>query len=193
MLIDIQEIGVDALSQYAQIPIAFRVESVLRVCLVEGGIGGMRLCEERLARPYVKDYDAHGGGPEREFTRFDVSNWCFLLARERTRPVAGAAVALNTPGAGMLGSRQDLAVLWDIRVHPDLRGHGIGTRVFRRATAWSREQGCRQLKMETQNVNVRACRFYAKQGCQLGEINRYAYVGHPEVEHEVMLVWYLGL
>ena len=50
-----------------------------------------------------------------------------------------------------------------------------------------------QVKIETQNVNVPACRFYSKQGCHLGEYNRYAYVGRPEVAREVMLVWYLNI
>jgi hypothetical protein len=42
-------------------------------------------------------------------------------------------------------------------------------------------------KSETQNNNVSACRFYAKQGCVLGGINRYAYPDHPD---EAQLLWY---
>ena len=102
-------------------------------------------------------------------------------------------MAFNTPGVHMLKGRKDLAVLWDIRVHPDFQRNGIGTKLFNYAAKWSREKGCRQLKIETQNVNVPACRFYAKQGCRLGVINRYAYAGHPKVGHEVMFIWYLEL
>jgi hypothetical protein len=58
---------------------------------------------------------------------------------------------------------------------------------------WSRERKCTHLKIETQNVNVPACRFYAKQGCRLGAIDRYGYAGHPQVGHETMLIWYLDL
>ncbi len=36
-------------------------------------------------------------------------------------------------------------------------------------------------------INVPACRFYAKQGCVLGAIDRYAYPDHPD---EVQLLWY---
>ena len=92
----------------------------------------------------------------------------------------------------MLAGRDDIAVLWDIRVHPDHRRSGIGTALFAEVVKWSRQKSCKYLKIETQNINVPACRFYAKQGCRLGEINRFAYI-EPRVAHEVMLVWYLNL
>jgi len=92
----------------------------------------------------------------------------------------------------MLEGRTDLAVLWDIRVSPDRRGKGIGTQLFRRAADWARERGCGELKVETQNINVRACRFYAGQGCRLGAIHRHAY-REEHVAHETMLLWYLDL
>ena len=41
--------------------------------------------------------------------------------------------------------------------------------------------------VETQNVNVRACRFYARQGFALGAVNRDAY---PDLPDEVLLLWY---
>jgi ribosomal protein S18 acetylase RimI-like enzyme len=85
-----------------------------------------------------------------------------------------------------------LLVLWDIRVHPDHRRSGIGTALFTEAVKWSRKRKCRYLKVETQNINVPACRFYIRQGCQLGEINRFAYT-EPNVAHEIMIVWYLEL
>jgi GNAT superfamily N-acetyltransferase len=91
----------------------------------------------------------------------------------------------------MLESRKDLAVLWDIRVCPEYRGAGIP--LFRYAAEWSRKRGCTQLKIETQNVNVPACRFYQRMGAYLGEIHRFGYAGIPSVSHEVMLNWYFDL
>ena len=90
----------------------------------------------------------------------------------------------------MLENRSDLAVVWDIRVSPDLRGRGIGAALFDSAEKWAETQGCRQLKVETQNINVAACRFYASQGCSLGAIHRFAY---PELPDEVQLLWYKTL
>lgn len=49
------------------------------------------------------------------------------------------------------------------------------------------------MKVETQNVNVPACRFYQRMGCQLGEIRLYSYAAVPAVAHEVMLNWYYNL
>jgi len=62
--------------------------------------------------------------------------------------------------------------------------------MFKAAEAWSMAKGCRQLKVETQNINVPACRFYAKQGCVLRAIHPHAY---PEFPDEVQLLWYKDL
>lgn len=193
MGIEVAEHGAEVLEGYAEIPIRFRVESVLRVAPIDGGLGGLQMTEARVDKPYVKDYDAiKGEGPTRWTKRFDVSNWGFFLAVDADQLVGGATVAFRTPDVNMLEGRDDLAVLWDIRVHPDRRGQGIGTRLFQQAAEWARARGCRQLKIETQNNNVAACRFYARQGCRLGSIVRRAY-DEPDLAHEVMLLWYLDL
>jgi GNAT superfamily N-acetyltransferase len=191
----VEEIGPDRLSEYARVPIRFEVRSILVVEDVDKGLGGLGLREERI-KPYIKDYDSPDGGPQRWLKRFDVSNWGFLVAYDANRPVGGATIAYNTEGVHMLEERDDLAVLWDIRVHPDYQGKGIGAMLFNKSVEWARAKGCTQLKIETQNVNVPACRFYVKQGCHLGQIHRYAYRAawaHPEVRDEVMLIWYLDL
>lgn len=190
---EIRLAGEADLPLYATIPIRFRVESILRVQPVDGGLGGLRLVEEPVVPPYVKDYDDQGEDVVGWPGQFDVSHWAFFLAIQGERAVGGATVAANSPGVNMLEGRHDLAVLWDIRVHPEERGRAIGTRLFRRAAGWAREQGYRQLKVETQNVNVPACRFYARQGCELGVIHRYAYAKSPSLAHETMLLWYLDL
>ena len=107
--------------------------------------------------------------------------------------VGGATVAYDTPQVNMLDNRRDMAVLWDLRVRPDRRGEGIGKLLFRHAAAWARSRPCDWLKIETQNINVPACRFYASQGCELGAIHRFGYAGEPDVAHEVRLFWYLRL
>nr|ART39461.1 J331 [uncultured bacterium] len=87
----------------------------------------------------------------------------------------------------MLEGRDDLAVIWDIRVSPEFRGRRIGSALFRVAERWARANGCRQLKVETQNINVAACRYYGAQGFQLMEANRH---GYPEFPDEVQLIWW---
>ncbi|MBN2385549.1 MAG: GNAT family N-acetyltransferase [Anaerolineales bacterium] len=190
MSLAIVEIPAERLGEYARVPSNFQVTSILQVELVDGGLGGLRLVEVRVDEPYLKDYDIDelpSDWPE----QFDVSNWGFFLALDGATPAGGAAVAFDTRGVFMLEARRDLAVLWDIRVRPEYRGAGIP--LFRRAAAWAGARGCRQLKAETQNVNVPACRFYRRMGCELGEIRRFGYAAVPHVAHEVMLNWYLAL
>ena len=190
MKITIAEIGPERLAEYAGIPIALEVKTILEVELVDGGLGGMRL-HEVLVKPYLKDYDAGGELPTDWPKRFDVSKWGFFLAQLDHEPVGAAAVAYDTTGVFMLEARRDLAVLWDIRVRPEARGAGI--LLFRHAAGWARRHGCTQMKIETQNVNVPACRFYQRMGAHLGEIHRHGYAAIPAVAHEVMLNWYLDL
>jgi GNAT superfamily N-acetyltransferase len=194
LAVGIQQVGSHELGRYARIPIVFTVESVFRVEPEHGGLGGLILREERLDVPCVKDYDAQDEeSPARWGARFDVSKWGIFLAAEGECDVGGAVVAFDAPGVHMLEQRKDLAVLWDIRVHPDARRRGVGSALFEHAAGWARDRGCRLLKIETQNINVPACRFYASRGCTLGAISRYGYTGCPDIAHETMLLWYLEL
>ena len=195
MSIQMERIGADSLAHYAAIPTAFTVESVFRIAVLDGGLGGFRLTEQPVS-PYVKDYDAVSEDGERVLDlprRWDMSKWGVFLAVEGEKNVGGAAVAVATPGMDMLEGRTDLACLWDIRIHPDARRRGIGSELLTHAVNWARCQGLRRLKIETQNVNVPACRFYASQGCELGVIHRFGYMGCARVAHEAMLIWYLDL
>jgi len=191
MPVQIVEIGSDRLGEYCLVPSRFEVRSRLRVDLVNGGLGGMLLCEEKVEMPYIKDYDVYGELPSDWPKQFDVNRWGFFLAMNGNEPVGAAAVAFDTTGVFMLEARRNLSVLWDIRVSAGGRGTGIS--LFRYAAEWSCKRGCTQMKVETQNINLPACRFYQRMGCQLGEIRRFGYAGVPTVAHEVMLCWYLDL
>ncbi|UCH42657.1 MAG: GNAT family N-acetyltransferase [Dehalococcoidales bacterium] len=194
MELDIRLVDAESLPEYSTIPISFEVKSQLRVELLNDGFNGIALHEESVKPPYIKDYDKDNGeGPTRFPKVFDISNWAIFLAWKDNNPVGGATLAFRTPGVNMLNGRDDLAALWDLRIHPDYRRSGIGTKLFTEAVKWSEEKGCHQLKVETQNINVPACRFYVRQGCRLGEINRYAYASEPSIAHETMLIWYLDL
>ena len=193
MSLDIREEALTpaALSEHAGISIAFVVDRILEVRLLDSGLGGMSLTQTAVTGPSLKDYDAsEGAGPQCWPRRFDVSNWGLIGARRDGASIGGAVIATRTPGLHMLGGRDDLAVLWDIRVSPRERGRGIGSALFRAAGDWAAARGCRWLKIETQNVNVPACRFYHKMGCTLGAIDRFAYPGQPA---EVRLLWWTAL
>ena len=188
----IRPIGPDRYCEYAAISNDFLVTSILRVDAVDGGLGGMVLVEERIERPYLKEYG--DDGPSAWAREFDLGAWGILLAEDESGAVGGAAVSAGARVYPLdYFQRDDLTVLWDIRVREDVRGRGIGTQLFASAAAWARDRGYRQLGIETQNVNVPACRFYARQGCRLGAIHRFGYAGRPDVAHEAMLLWYFDL
>jgi GNAT superfamily N-acetyltransferase len=194
MSLEIRKIGAEQLGLYTGIPIAFEVRSEYEIELMKNGLGGITLHERPVDPAYIKDYDAYeDGSPLFWPERFDISNWGIFFGFERESPIAGAAVAFNTPELQMMDRREDLAILWDLRVRPESRRTRIGETLFKYACGWAREQGAIQMKIETQNVNVPACKFYEKLGCRLGQIDRYGYAGHPEVGYEIMLVWYYDL
>lgn len=181
----------EVLPEYEKVSIAFRVETFFRVELFENGLGGVKLFEEKSEISYIKDYDTCAEDkPTNWAKRFDLSNWTILSAFDGKKRVGGAAVAWKTPEVFMLENRDDLACLWDLRVAPEYRGKGIGQKLFVHALDWARRKNCKLFKVETQNVNVPACRFYESQGCHLGAFNFHAY---PEAINEVQLVWYRNL
>jgi ribosomal protein S18 acetylase RimI-like enzyme len=169
---------------------AFTIRSMLNVDWVNSGLGGISLTEQPVEPPHFKDYDAFGDRPLTWARRWDISNWGIFIARESGAPVGGAAIAWRTPGLHMLEGRDDLAVLWDLRVNTDRRRQGIGRQLFTRATSWAKKRKCRSMKIETQNNNVPACRFYAGCRCRLCGVHPGVYVDLPE---EIMLLWYLSV
>jgi GNAT superfamily N-acetyltransferase len=122
--------------------------------------------------------------------RFGLPTWGLFIARVDGQIVGGAMVAYGDPNVEMLEGRSDLAVLWDIRVVPAIREQGVGSALFQAAEAWVAERQCRELKVETQNTNVAACRFYARHGCVLRVANRGVYPPFPD---EVQFLWYKDL
>jgi len=192
MDISLEELSLEDIDEYIEIPIKFKVDRILDVKLIDDGLGGIELVEKELDTSYIKDYDKDSDlkGLEEEF---DISNWGFYGAYLEGEFAGGVIIAYDTEGVNMLSGRDDMAVVWDIRVHPEYRGKGVGYRLFQKAVDWSKERSCKVLKVETQNINVSACKFYVRQGCKLGCIDRYAYSEEEDLSHEVMLLWYLEL
>src|SRR5438093_3521521 len=150
MSIEVGEEGVAALTEYSLISIAFEVRCVLDVSAPSNGLGGLLLTERAIDPPYIKDYDAMDGeAPAQWSERFDISKWGLFIARAAGRPVGASAVAFDTPALRLLEGRRDVALLWDIRVAPEMRGQGIGGALFRAAEAWATARRCRRLTVET--------------------------------------------
>lgn len=192
-MIEYRQTGPDSLSQYSRIPMRVAVQTCYRIDKRDRGLGGFILTEVPV-KPCIKDFCAHGDADAADWgQQFDLSNWGFFMAFDGMRPVGGAAVASRTKEVDMLAGRDDLAVLWDIRVDDAYKRQGIGQALFDMAVGWSRQQRLVQMKIECQNNNVPAVRFYHKQGAVLSAIDEYAYYNDPPYRREIQLVWYLDL
>lgn len=176
------------LDGYASLSIAFVVDRILDLDASRLSADTWELVDRPISETRVKDYDAPeaGGGPAQWAESFDVANWRRFDAKLGSMRAGGAVVAFDTPGVTLLGGRRDVAALWDIRVAPAMRGRGIGRALFDAAENWARSRGCRELIIETQHVNVTACRFYASRGCEPASVREGAY---PNLPDEVQVIW----
>jgi GNAT superfamily N-acetyltransferase len=181
----IRELPVSQLAAYAAVPIAIRVAS--RLVREPAASTPDALVEMPVARPFDKDYDAAPGmSPLHWAGRYALERWGLLVAEVDGRVVGGAAVA---PAAEVMpehAAARGAGVLWDLRVAPAWRGQGIGSALFRAAERWATAHGDGALIVETQDVNVAACRFYARMGCQLLSYEEHAYGSMPD---EARLIW----
>ena len=191
-MITYKQVDVSYLSQYDLIPMLVHISAYYRIEKHNRGLGGFTLVETPV-EPYVKDFCSADDESVAQWKRFDLSNWAFFMAFDNERPVGGAAVAARTKKIHMLSGRDDLAVLWDIRVDDACKYQGIGQALFDMAVIWSRSQGLRQMKIECQNNNVPAVKFYHKQGAILSAIDEYAYYNELKYRHEAQLIWFLDL
>ena len=190
-MIRIQQMDVSFLKDYDKIPMLVHVKSVYQLKKVNRGLGGI-LLEEVPVKPYVKDLGRYDVA--REYAhRFDITNWVFFAAFDEEEPVGASTLVCRTPNVNMLDGREDLCVLWDIRVKDSHKRRGVGQMLFDAGVRWARQEGFSQMKIECQNNNVPACHFYHKQGAVLSQINEYAYFGEKEIQDEVQLIWYLNL
>ncbi|MFH1368430.1 MAG: GNAT family N-acetyltransferase [Elusimicrobiota bacterium] len=188
MKILVEKVTRKNIRDYSKIPIAFDIKSELKCRLVDSGLGGIRLFESRTSRG-KKNYDSFGG-PRTWMKRFNTRNWRLFFAVKDNKYAGAAAIACKTPKVHMLADRNDIAVLWDLRIAPEYRRSGIGRALFGKVISWLRKEKLKQLRIETQTNNVAACRFYKKQGCKLAQINTLGYWGHPKVGRETMLLWH---
>ncbi|MCC7409963.1 MAG: GNAT family N-acetyltransferase [Phycisphaeraceae bacterium] len=193
MSIDVRKIGAESWNDYPHTSGDFRVERILQCEVLDGGLGGIALRERTIDAPYTKRMFTIDDAPTGWARTFDLGNWGIFLAIVSDAPVGGAAVAPPTPSLVGVGQRIDAAVLVDIRVATKSRRRGVGSALLAHAAQWARDRGFRFLVIETQNVNLSACRFYAASGAELIEIRRFGYAHCQEVAGEAMLIWQLTL
>lgn len=106
--------------------------------------------------------------------------------REKTERLGGAVVVIDKDGIVAVGGRPEYAMLWDLRVAPVARRQRIGSALLSAVEVVAREAGYRGLQVETQHINVAACRLYAAHRFAVTAVNPGAY---REAPAEVQIVW----
>ena len=149
-MIEYKKIDRTHFPHYDLIPMRFCVSSYYRIDKLNNGLGGFSLVETPV-EPYLKDFcTGDDESVSRWEKRWDISNWAFFMAFYGERPssfspigengsssrrylpvpVGGVTAASRTKGVNMLDQRDDLAVLWDLRVDEEYKHKGIGQTLF---------------------------------------------------------------
>ena len=181
------EIKLEQLEEYGNIPFYYDTTEKYELIKMNNGLDGIKMKLIKVPL-FHKDF---GARTSHWIELFDLKNWKFFAAYdEDNKMIAGCTIATRTDNCDMLEKRKDLAVLWDIRVSNEYKHQGIGQRLFDMAKKYAKNNGFKQLKVECQNTNPAAIKFYHKQGMVLHSINEYAY---PDCPNEAQLLWYLDL
>ena len=184
MRVDIRPEDYRSLAHYASVPSRFEVRERVDVAALDEY--GTTLPVQSVTRPWIKDYDAiPSNDPLSWSTRFDVRPWTFLAAFADGRRVGGGIVVADQSVVS-LGGRTDCSLLWDLRVAPEWRRHGIATALLRAVDDAAGAAGSTGVDVETQDTNVAACRLYAASGYTLRDIDSAAY---PDLPGETRLIW----
>jgi streptothricin acetyltransferase len=87
----------------------------------------------------------------------------------------------------------EYACIEDLHVDKPYRGQGVGRKLIEQAKQWARDSAMPGLMLETQNTNVRACKFYENCGFVIGGFDLYLYKGIDKQQDEIAMYWYLML
>ncbi|AFC30519.1 YyaR [Paenibacillus mucilaginosus 3016] len=132
--------------------------------------------EEIFEEPYYKQY---------ENDDIDIS---YIYEREK-------AVFLyydDNISIGQIKLRSNwngFALVEDIAVAKDQRKKGIGTALLKKAEEWARQNNLIGLMLETQDVNISACLFYARNDFKIGGVDSMLYSNFPTA-NEKAIFWY---
>jgi GNAT superfamily N-acetyltransferase len=169
------------------VPIGFAVTGIYDDNAIDALLRGNSAEVTPLTTPYWKDYDEYAGDRPTDWPGlFDLSRWTILAASIDNQRVGGAVVVHDDPQIELLRDCRGCAQLWDLRVDSAMRRHGVGSALLRSAEGVALRRGAHAMRVETQQINVPACRFYARNGFQLERVVRGAYHDLPD---EIQLLW----
>lgn len=131
---------------------------------------------EKFSEPYFKPY---------EDDEIDIS-----YIEEEEKAVFFYYVEKNCIGRIKLRSNWNgYALIEDIAVAKEYRKDGVGTALLNKAIEWAKENNFCGLMLETQDINVSACNFYAKNQFVIGAVDTMLYSNFPTA-NEIAIFWY---
>jgi ribosomal protein S18 acetylase RimI-like enzyme len=154
---------------------SFTVEAELCLGAEDGRIG----YTVRPVIPYVKRYGPEVYDAQAYIHQSDHAAWLAYVDGQLTGQIL------------VQEHWNRLAIIWDIAVDPPFRCRGVGHRLIEEAIRWARERGLPGVMLETQSINVAACRLYESCGFSLGGFDGYLYRGIERETREIALFWYL--
>ncbi|MUT68555.1 GNAT family N-acetyltransferase [Paenibacillus sp. NEAU-GSW1] len=132
--------------------------------------------EEVFSKPYFKQYD----NEEIDSTYIEDTGKAVFLYYVDNMCIGQIRLRSNWNG---------YAYVEDIGVSKNWRQMGIGTKLLEKAVQWAKQNNHIGLMLETQDVNVSACRFYARNNFIIGGVDRMLYSKFPTA-NEKAIFWY---
>lgn len=170
------------LQGHADIPSGFEAHSAY---MVNRGANGFELAERALGAAFRKNYDAFEN-PLDWSVALEGVRCVRISAFAKAERVGAVIAAVATPGLVAWETGANAAVLWDLRVAPAYRRQSVATTLLREICVWAGQAGCNELKVETQNTNPAACKFYERSGFTVVLAQPGAYAEFPD---ELQLIW----
>jgi len=184
-VLEIRDADYRSLATYGSIPAAFEVRERVDLSALDVASGAVPTLP--VSTPWIKNYDAMpANDPASWSSHYDVRRWFVFAAFDAGRRVGGAIVVIDSDAVVALGGRPNYALLWDLRVAPEMRHRGVGRALLVRTERAAHDAGAFGIDVETQDINVAASRLYAAAGYRIREISKEAYLTAPD---EAKLIW----
>lgn len=177
MALNIEKISYENLNDFNRIDDSFEVRSVIELSMVQGEI---RYKIKEVPEGWEKKYNA-----PKDFDTASVIN---------SETAAIFLAYLDDQIAGKIVLKKywnNFAYIDDIAVDRSFRRRGIGQQLLHRAISWAREKNFPGIMLETQNINVGACKLYESCGFQIGGFDKLVYNAMDLPKDEIAIFWYL--
>lgn len=176
MQIEIKQINQENQFDFGTCDASFTVDSRLILTIAHGKIV---YTIREVVPPYIKSH-----GPRRtDFAEYADANDRMIFLAYVDHQIAGE-VRITEPW-------NKYALIDDLVVAPKYRGQGVGRQLIQQCITWAREKRFPGVTLETQDINVPACRLYKSCGFELCGFDTHLYRAlHPGTD-EIVLYWYL--